>query len=254
MKSIEKIVDEVLEFRLQMGLSLSEEDIKYIWGKRNLRVVKSDGSKFSKENENRYSLEKIEICKRNISKLIIFDWVRFVGVSGSVAAGFAKEEDDIDIFVVVRNGTMWLYRGLIVFSNLFHNKIRAKRHKDVKDKLCVNLICEERGIQFENDMFNFHELMFLKPILNEKYINYLYSQNNWLEKEYGVKKENSNTKIVPRKKVSIIIRIINYLAFIAQVSFMIVLGHNPNIKRLENNNKEGRIEFFEYDYKRKFVN
>ena len=195
----------------------------------------------------------MEICENNINKFKVFNWLQFIGISGSVAAGFAKDDDDIDVFVVVKDGTMWLYRGIIVFLNLFHNKIRAKRHKNIKNKLCLNLICEERGLQFENDLFNFHELMFLKPAYKPDYTNYIYSKNKWLEDDYYVKRDNFRSRIRPKRKVFFLIRFLNYLAFLLQLLFMGITRHNPDIERLRKNFKIGKIEFFEDDFKRKII-
>lgn len=249
----ENILGQLSKFRSLMGLSLSKDNVKNIWGKKYLKNLPSEKLKKLKENQNPFALEKIKICKNNISKLKILNWIQFVGISGSVAAGFAKEEDDIDVFIVVKNGTMWIYRGIVVFLNLFHNKIRAKRHKNVRNKLCLNLICEERGLQFEEDLFNFHELMFLIPIYNEKYLNFIYSENDWLEKKYNVKKENLITRIRPRKKANILILSLNYLAFLSQLFFMYISGHRPDVQSLKDNCKEGRIEFFEKSYKEKII-
>ena len=248
MKYVEKRIEELVKFRSLMSLSLTKLDIKYIWGKRFLKSFEEFKPIHSKERKDIIQ-KKIEICKSNIYILKVFNWVRFIGISGSVAAGFVKEEDDIDIFIVVRNGTVWLYRGIIVFLNLFHNRIRAKRHNDVKDKLCINLISEERGLEFKNDIFNFHELMYLIPVYNEKYLNYIYSQNPWLEKEFFVKKESLISRESPKRKVFFVIRILNYFAFLSQLLFMSVVGHKPDTDNLRKNYKKGKIEFFEHDYK-----
>ncbi|MFA7627803.1 MAG: hypothetical protein WCY37_00070 [Candidatus Dojkabacteria bacterium] len=249
---------ELLKFRRAMGLSLSKEKIKYIWGRRFLRELEElnidEGKGFLSEIKDRedldeMSFEKLKIAKEGLPKLKVFNWVRFVGVSGSVAAGFAKESDDIDIFVVVRDGTMWFYRAIIAFRNIFHNKIRAKRHKDLRNKLCVNLICEERGLEFPNDIFNMHELLFLIPIYNKRYKRYVLSMNQWLEGDFYVKKELLRSRVLPKKRVFFLLRLINFLAFIAQLIFMFLSGHNPEKKRLIGNYKKGRIEFFEYEFR-----
>ena len=254
MQSREKAFKNLLKFRVAMGISLSKDNVKYIWGRRYFKNIGEEDIKKLEENENKHIYEKIKIANKNISKLKVFNWVQFIGISGSVAAGFAKEEDDIDVFVVVRNGTMWLYRAIVVFKNIFHNKVRAKRHKNVKNKLCLNLVCEERGLQFPNDIFNFHELIFLKPIYNKKYKRYILSRNKWLEKEFFVKKELLRSRVIPKKKAFFLIRIINYLSFLSQLIFMIISKHNPDIKRLKENFKKGKIEFFEYDYRKEKIN
>ncbi len=248
---MEETLKILIKFREQMGLSLSEESIKYIWGKKRAKEFHINRGK--NDTRKKEVLRKIELCKRNIDKLKIFNWVQFIGISGSVAAGFAKDEDDIDIFVVVKNGTLWLYRGLIVLRNIFHNKIRTKRHKNVKDKLCLNLISEERGLSFGSDIFNFHELMFLITVYNEKYLNYIYSQNPWLEDDYYIKKENLQSKIFPQKEANFFLKFLNRLAFFSQLVFMFLARHKPDIANLVNDYKEGRIEFFEKDYKKNIL-
>jgi predicted nucleotidyltransferase len=241
---------ELMEFRSLMGLNVSSNDVKRIWGRR---FFKNESKKTEKESVNTHAENKIKIAKAGISKLLLFDWVKFIGVSGSVAAGFAKEEDDIDLFIVVKNNCMWLYRGIISLRNIFHRKIRTKKDSDVKDKLCINLISEERGVGFSSDIFNFHELMYLKPIYNEKYLSYIYWRNEWLRSDYGIKKELTQTKISSTKNVSIFFSLFNSLAFFLQLFFMIISNHNPEVERLKNNSRNGRIEFFSTKHKEKVV-
>ena len=249
MNNIDKRVEELMNFRSMMNMYLSKDDIKRIWGKSYFRSLAGEKRKVLKDNQNEQVIRKKVLCTKYIKYFKIFNWVKFIGISGSVAAGFAKEEDDIDIFIVVRNDTLWIYRGLVVFLALFHNRIRSKRHRDVKDKLCLNLICEERDLLFDDDIFNFHELMFLIPIFNESYLNYIYSKNSWLVGSYGVKKESLKTKITPSSKVSLPIELLNKISFYAQLIFMFLIGHNPDLRNLFKNMKRGRIEFFEKDYR-----
>jgi predicted nucleotidyltransferase len=243
----EKMSEELIKFRSLMDCKLSQEKAKYIWGKS---FTKNIGDSFPKEEENLVINRKEEILRKNVKYLLRGNLVRFIGISGSVAAGFAKDDDDIDLFIVVKDGSAWIYRGILTIRNLFNNKIRAKRHgSDVKDKFCINLICEERGIIFDNDMFNFHELMYLIPMYNEKYLNYIYSQNVWLRDDYSVKRDLMVTREGRSKPVFVLVKIINYLSFFAQLLFMIISKHSPEIRRLKENYKNGKIEFFKKEYK-----
>jgi len=248
-ESIQNSVENLEKFKSLMGASLKKEDVKRIWGKSFIREF---GGEYT-ENESFEVKKKLEYAKKIIKVLKLSNWVKFIGVSGSVGAGFAKEDDDIDIFVVVKNKTAWIYRGLISFLNIFHNKIRAKRHKIVKNKLCLNMICEERGLLFEDDMFNFHELMFLVPIYNEKYLNFIYSNNPWLRDSFDVKRELLYSKISEGKDVNIFIKFLNSIFYILQICFMYVSNHRPDVKRIRKNYKEGRIEFFEEGFKKKRI-
>lgn len=233
------------QFRSLIGTDISEEDSKRIWGKT-----------FPQMKRKRYNTnvtKKIKIAQDNISELLLGNLVKFIGISGSVGSCFAKEDDDIDVFVVVRNGSMWIYRGIIVFRNIFHNKIRAKRHTNVKDKLCLNLIAEERGLSFDSDIFNFNELVYLKPIYNPGYLNYIYSKNRWLVEKYDIKEDLLFTKIKSQKRVSLIVRIMNTILYYLQLLFMQLSGHRPDFVRLSENAKKGRIEFFPKTFKRRKI-
>lgn len=242
------------KFRSLMNLSLSEEDIVRIWGKKYLQRIEYEMSKnLPKRNRNKFVEKKIEIAKQNISSLLALNLVKFIAVTGSVGAGFAKEEDDIDVYVVVRNNSMWLYRGVVSIKNLFHNKIRAKRHKESKDKICLNFVSEERGLHLEDDIFNFHELMYMKPIYNNSYLNFIFFENKWLIHKYGVKKELLKTDIEPQKSVNPFLLIADRLFFFLQLFFMILSHHEPEIKRLKMNSKVGKIEFFPKDFKAKKI-
>lgn len=252
MTKAEERLEELICFRSLMELSVSTEDVRKIWGKKFYRQLDKsqlkDLESFTNENVN----TKISIAKKNVKKLLIFNWVKFIGISGSVGAGFAKEDDDIDLFIVVRNNTMWLYRGLLTLSNLFHHTIRTKRDHSVKDKFCINLICEERDLIFEKDIFNFHELMYVKPLFNPEYLEYIYSKNKWLLSDYLVKSDLLRSRVLESRK-SYVLAFLNIIAFYFQFLFMLIANHYPEFDRLKDNNSRGRIEFFEIDYKRKML-
>lgn len=235
----------LLQFRSLFGKGITREESVRIWGK-----IYDDKMVYKR---NKYVDEKIKIAKENISVLLVWRLVRFVGLSGSVGSGFAKKDDDIDIFVVVRNGSIWLYRALVQIKNIFHRKIRTKGEKDVKDKLCLNLIAEERGLSFDSDIFNFNELMYLVPIYNKEYINFIYSQNGWLEMEYRIKGRNMVTKFKPLKQVNFFLQILNKIFYCFQLVYMKLARHSPNFKRIRNNSKKGRIEFFPKKFREKKI-
>jgi predicted nucleotidyltransferase len=254
MEGLQKRVLELDTFKRNMGLVLDEDMARYIWGKREVKVLIGKGFEFKRGEQNVFLESKLEKVRENIDALKVLNWVKFIGVSGSVAAGFAKEDDDIDLFIVVRNGCVWLYRGILTLRGLFNGLFRAKRYgEDVKDRFCINLIVEEKGLKFDNDIFNFHELMYLVPIYEPEYLNYIYSRNTWLREDFRVKKELLISKVREEKRVNLLIRILNYGAFCSQFIFMFLTGHSPNLKRLKKNYKNGRIEFFEEDYKEKYL-
>ena len=253
-KEIEGIVKEFIKFKSNMGVRLTTKNVQYIWGKSVLKRLSDDTLKVlekSSKKENARVIEgKVEIAKSNLNMLLIFKWVRFIGISGSVGAGFAKEEDDIDLFIVVKDGSAWIYRGILSIRNIFNHVIRTKRDgKRVRDLFCLNYIVEERGLNLESDMFNFHELMCLIPVYNQGYINYIYSKNKWLLEDYFINKELLKNRVRKSKGVNLLVRLFNLLAYVAQIIFMIVSNHRPELKRIFSNYKKGSIQFFPQWYK-----
>ena len=257
-KEVESSVVDLIRFKSNMGLAVSMKKAQYIWGKSAVKDLPDEILKKlergTKESSYKTIKEKIYTAERNIHILYVFNWVRFIGISGSVAAGFVKEEDDIDLFIVVRNNCAWIYRGILTLKNIFNHVIRTKKDgESVKDLFCINFIVEERGLKLNSDIFNFHELMYLLPIYNERYLTYIHSRNKWLLNDFFTNKDLLRSREDSVKRVNIFIRVINYLAFLAQILFMLLTGHRPEIKRLFDNYKEGRIEFFPSGYKKKIM-
>lgn len=257
-KELKEIVEELVLFKSNMGLKLSIKKLQYIWGKGIIKgldeSVLNTLERGTKEESSNITQKKILIANERVKSLLVSNWVRFIGISGSVAAGFTKEQDDIDLFIVVRDGSAWIYRGILTLRNIFNHIARTSRDGNtVKDLLCINFIVEERGLELESDIFNFHELMYLIPLYNERYLNHIYRKNRWLLTKYFINKELVVSRERELKRVNIFLMIINWFAYIAQILFMILSGHRPEIGRLLSNYKEGRIEFFPKGYKSKVM-
>lgn len=237
---MEEILKKYSIFRANMNVPIDRKLLSKYWNLSNCDTRTINIA----EINNPIIKKKISIVKERIDLLIVFKFVKFVGVSGSVASGFAKEEDDIDIFVVVKNDRAWIYRALVLFRNIFHKQIRMGKGS-VKDKLCLNFISEERGLEMESDIFNLNELLSLVPIFNPDYLNTILLSNRWIFDEYLV-----NRKVVDKgmkranKKRYPLYSILNLIFFLPQLFYMIVSNHNPDFKRIWKNYKQGRLEFF----------
>ncbi len=228
-------------FRKNMGSDLYSSDAK--------RIFKSTIGYLPDEPLNEISSKKLQYAKTYVNYLKVLNLVKFIGVSGSVAAGVAKEEDDIDFFIVVKNNTLWIYRGLMLVKNLFNLKMRKATSTESKDLICPNLIVEERGLKFNNDIFNLHELYFLKPVYNEIYYEKVLNSNQWLREWGGV----IGRPEPEMKRMNIISEAINLYFFIPQLLYMMIKHHTPEIKRIFKNYIKGKIEFYPNDFKEKVI-
>lgn len=228
------------KFRKNMGSDLFFEDAK--------RIFKSNITYLKKRPTNSLLDKKIHYAISNISTFKIFGLVKFVAITGSVGAGLNKD-DDIDIFVVVKNGSSWIYRGFLLLKNIFKKNMRFSHQKNVKDLFCINMIYEERGVIFDEDIFNLHELYYMIPIFNEEYFNIILSKNKWVKQYGGVitHKEDYN------EKHNIILYGINTFAFFAQYLYMKMNRNKPKFKRLWNNFVDGKIDFFSENFKKKIL-
>ncbi len=242
MGSIQKNIDQLREFRKRFGANLSSSHIESIFG-----VKGADGN--SKEIPNRIWLSKIEIALGYVKYMLVFDWVRFIAVTGSVGAESAKDADDIDLFIVVKNNRMWLYRGLMTINPWLYRRTRREGITNVKNRFCINLIVEERGLTFDSDLFNFHELYFMKPIYNDSYKEWILRRNLWVKEFGGVVRDTDESTEKSKRSLNIVIFVLNYFAYLSQLLFMSIRKHNPDIERIRMNNRIGRIEFFPVNFK-----
>lgn len=250
-------IEKLYAFRNNIPARLSCEKIKLVWD------IDIKDTRFNQIDSKTRDIinRKISILKKELDWIVLKPLVKFVGISGSVASEFVKEEDDIDLFIVTKNDTVWIYRLYLYFRNLYKKKIRSKeRDGSVKDKFCVNFLTEERNLRFESDLFNLNELLYLKPVFNKQYLSIIFLQNDWLKRDYFVtekflKKENINIGHVRSlTKRNYILFFFNAFCFLGQLMFMLVMGHNPEIKRLVEGFRVGRVEFYLKNFKTEKLN
>ncbi len=249
MKSNDLKILKLVVFRENMSASLTIEDAKRICGEKTVenldrRVLKL----LKKEKQDDIWQKKLKKAQNDIEFFLIFNLVSHICVSGSVGAQNAKEGDDIDLFIVVRKNCAWIYRLLLQIKNIFAKKIRVGKSIEVADMYCVNLICEEHFLKFEDDMFTFHELIFMKPIYNEAFYDEIIKENSWVPK-YGYMNSFESVKTKKDVKNNPVIFMLNILSMILQIKYMYLSFHNPNLRRILGNFKKGRIAFHPEGFK-----
>lgn len=241
-------------FRKQMGAKLSFEMVEKIWGQNGIdktrQLEKSNLIKdllsTSKFEDNSVSYEKYRYARRNYKKFLIFNWVKYVAVSGSVAAEIAKPEEDIDIFIVIRNDRVWIYRFLLKLKNLSNGTFRFAHNSKVKNRFCVNFICEERGLKdFPKDIFIFHELFMMKSIYNAAYFNEIVANNSWTA-DFGVVLRHSSNS---RAESSFVLRAVDSFFMFLQLTFMLFTNRKPNLSRYINNTLKGKVISYPQSFK-----
>lgn len=152
-----------------------------------------------------------------IKILSLFSQIKLIGLSGSIAMMNAKEEDDIDLFIITAQNRLFtgrfiaiilakilgIHRGYKVsykVKSLEARKVRKlEKNISCKNKVCLNLFFDEKNLKIPLKKHTFyvaHEVLQMKPIINKNhtYEKFLYA-NRWVFRLFP----NSKSKIKNEK-------------------------------------------------------
>ena len=183
----------------------------------------------SRIQEERIVRKKVSMGKA-VSRILSFiPTVHLVGITGGVAAGSAKRNDDIDFFIVAEDGTIFITRFIVtaVVEYLFHR--RHPKDKNVKDSICLNMFATTKGLAVpkkERDFFSGHEVLQMLPIFekNNCYARFLRA-NRWVSQLFPGRWETVWEKArteKQKKQVSIawFFRLFEHIAKAVQMRYM----------------------------------
>lgn len=164
--------------QLKMGRGIIVEHDRVVLNKNKSWIALSI-------TRERISREKIE---KGRGLLLLFGklpWVKFIGVSGSVAAMNANESDDVDLFVIASKNHLWTARFCLTVLSMIIGKRRGRTDQTFKDKLCFNLFFTEADLvvpENKHTEYVAHEILQVVPIVNkdETYEQFLYA-NRWVQ-------------------------------------------------------------------------
>jgi len=139
-----------------------------------------------RKKRERISQKKLSIAKKEAQFLIKLPGILMVGLSGSVAAANAKENDDIDFFIITQKNRLWAGRFFSILGLELRGCRRRPGQKQVKDKICLNLFLDEAHLFFRrkrHDLYTAHEILQMKPLASQGdiYERFL-KANRWVEK------------------------------------------------------------------------
>lgn len=110
----------------------------------------------------------------------IFPFIRLLGISGSLSMLDADKNDDIDLFVVTSNSTLWLTRCYV----LFVTRILSLFNHSIAPKLCWNIFMEEQCLSLplhKQNEYTAHELIQLKIVYDKSDTAHkLQTDNQWI--------------------------------------------------------------------------
>ncbi|HEX7542713.1 MAG TPA: hypothetical protein VF385_01370, partial [Patescibacteria group bacterium] len=165
---------------------------------------------------------RFKLC---IGLLNLLPQIKLVGLSGSISMLNAKEDDDIDLFIITAKNRLFTGRliALVLAQMLglrrnrearvsqvaknfdsspsFNNETMKQFNNHIRNKVCLNLFFDEANLkvpEFKQTEFVGHEVLQMKPIINRDQIYERFLQaNKWVFKLFpNAKNKISNFKFL----------------------------------------------------------
>lgn len=174
-------------------LEISSDNLKHLINKR--KIYSKQGYYFLPGRETivakrvereEESFKKIKIAKRIAKILSFLSTIQFIGISGSLAMGNSDKNEDIDLFIISKEKTVWFTRLVCILILDILGKRRKKGVQNVSNKICLNMFLDERSLLLPNkkqNLYSAHEIMQMKQVFVRGgiYDDFLNS-NTWIKK------------------------------------------------------------------------
>ncbi len=114
--------------------------------------------------------EKMDIARRAMTKMRYVPFVRSVMVCNTVAFGWPHVESDVDVFIIVQSGRLWLTRVLITLGLGMVRLRRGKRF--VTDRVCLSFYVTTEALDLSKvalappDIYLAYWITHLIPLFN----------------------------------------------------------------------------------------
>lgn len=128
--------------------------------------------------------KKLHIAKRAAFFLSHIPTIRFIGISGGLAVSNVKKEDDIDLFIIVKKGTLFMTRFWVVCMLEWLGMRRRRNEQFPADKICVNLLLDETKLLWpkkSRDLYSAHEIAQIQPLFErDNMFQRFMDSNQWI--------------------------------------------------------------------------
>lgn len=129
--------------------------------------------------------KKMNIARRATQKMRWVPFVRAVFVCNTVAMGSPKAESDVDVFIVVRSGRLWLSR---LFITLVLSAFRLRRTRTrVADRVCLSFYHTDDALSFlplalfPDDVYLIYWIAQLMPLYDPSGVQKkIHEENAWI--------------------------------------------------------------------------
>lgn len=141
--------------------------------------------------KTRINRQKIAISRwKKVYKIVKFlqicPFIKMIAVCNGLAIRNSKKEADIDFFIIIKKGRIWMTRFFITFLIWI---IGEWRHKNkIKERICLSFYITEQALNLKNiaiqpyDIYLAHWILELKPVhYHGDIYKKFFQENKWLE-------------------------------------------------------------------------
>ncbi|MBN2096076.1 hypothetical protein JW752_01615 [Candidatus Peregrinibacteria bacterium] len=162
-------------------------------------VLKGRGKLVDVRKTRKFIAEKFWGRTRQYGQYMVrVPFVRMVAVCNNLAYDNPTELSDIDLFIVIEKGRMWLARFIITLILQFHG---VRRHGDkIAGRFCLSFFVAPEKMDMEplllkpDDPYMAYWTRLLTPIYGKKAYQQFIEDNQWLSEKYGLKFPDINEK------------------------------------------------------------
>lgn len=202
---------------------------------------------------HKQSEKKLSIARHVASLIFFIPTVQLVGLSGALAMDNADNEDDIDLFIITKENTLWLTRLLVVLLLQFLGKRRTRKDKNVSNKICLNMFLDKSSLSFSEDrrdVYTAHEIVQLRVFFERDNTHALFlNANTWVKKFLP---NTKHVKIQKGKRITeknILLYLLTVFNFIAQKAQLFYMKSHTTIEIVS----DGMLAFHPIDYRKKIL-
>ena len=176
-----------------------------------------------------FSQRKKDIATHLSSVLKHIPSIRLIALTGSLSVNNALPTDDIDLFIITTNHTLWLTRLLVVLIVvLFFRPRHPLQQQFLSDTICLNLWLDESALTIpspKRNLYTAHEVLQIEPLFDRDHTYYRFLMANRWTSSYLANAYFQKLPTVPEHKNTApsacwFVRLLNLLSFYSQFLYM----------------------------------
>ena len=183
---------------------------------------------------------KIEKAKHIARFLSFFPTILLIAITGSLAVDNAREDDDLDLFIITSANTLWLTRLIVIplIGIFFKRRLPKYQISNIKsqiaDAVCLNLWLDDSALAVpknKRSLYTAHEVLQAKPIFDRgdtyaKFIlanhwtsRYLANAHTAISHQFTANSNSKKNKLL-LSTANCILSALNFVCYKIQYSYM----------------------------------